>query len=233
MTDYLSINKILRDGVALYKRHALYLTIMITAVVLPHYFLLKVEEYTTIHSILNSLITLATYIVSIISIKLVSTSYVDEEIILTDQVAYSIRKLIPFVLISYLSVILFILGFLLFIVPGVISLVYFEALKVDYVTSGRTLKESMVHTYKLFNRSILFRVMKVYAIPLLLLLLISFFTAPMISVNNFEEQFNMLYPYLSLISIVIFPINTVFITDVYYNVVKEGYRELQSSNELV
>lgn len=237
MTDYLSLTKILRDSVALYRRHFIYLTILVCGVTIPAFFLDSVEAFNNSPLIQNGIslfFTILSLLVQFVAINLVATSYVDKEVNLFDQFKLGSKKVIPLLFISYLSLLVTLLGIVLMVFPGILAMMFYDVYVVDFVTSNRSFKESFNNTYKLFNFKRVLKILKIYMIPVVVLFIIVLFVYPIgISLEEVDIMLNNFYPYLTVLSILIFPLSIVFKTAIYYNLIKEGYKDLKPTNEFV
>lgn len=233
MTDYLSLTKIIKDGVALYKRHCLYITILISAVLIPYYLITQMEEIPSFVIYIIPLFFVAIFMMEIIATNLASTGYEEREVILVDQLWFSLKKVVPYIFLTTISTVVAIFGYSLLFLPGIITTLFFNVVKVDYVVGGRSFKDSILHSYKMFSGKILYKVIKIYLIPTLLQLLLSYILTPYLNLEMLEEQILQIYPYLVLAVILLFPLTVVFKTAIYYNIIKEGYKDLQPTNELV
>jgi hypothetical protein len=231
MTDYLTIKKIIKDSVALYRAHVLFITTLISGVLIPYSLLVKLENLPDVFILIIPIFLFLMMLVEIVSTKLAATGYVDNEFIIADEMKKGVRFVVPYFLITMLAAFASFIGLSLLVFPGVIALIFFNLYKVEYIIQGGKLKDSFLSTLKLLNDGSFIKIIKIYVLPILLqfamALLLNIFLRP----ESLEEDIFRLYPYMTAGIIIVFPISICFRTAIYFNNIK--YRQLKPSNELV
>ncbi len=231
MNNYLTLKKILTDGVALYRSHFLYITVLIGAVLGPYSLIVRMDSLPDVFILIIPLFILAMMLVEVVSTGLASTSYVDREFIIWDEIKKSLPRIIQYTFITFLGAALTFFGLSLFVIPGVIITIFFNLLKVDYVVSGTKVKVSFQNVLKMLKEGYFIKIFKIYLLPTALQFLLAIAINPFFDPLTLEEDIYTIYPYMTIALIIIFPISICFRTSVYFNLIKD--RHLNSTNELV
>lgn len=231
MNNYLTLKKILIDSVALYRSHFLYITVLIGAVLGPYSLIVRMETLPDIFILIIPLFILGMMLVEIVAIGLTSTSYVDREFIIWEEIKKSFPRIIQYTLITFTGAVLTFLGLSLFIIPGVLLTIFFNLFKVDYVISGTKVAFSFQNVLKMMKQGYFIKVFKIYLLPTALQFLLAIVVNPFFDPLTLEEDIYTLYPYITIALILIFPISICFRTSVYFNLLKD--RQLNSTDELV
>ncbi|QEN03825.1 hypothetical protein EW093_03620 [Thiospirochaeta perfilievii] len=231
MNSYLTLKKILIDSVALYKSHFLYATILIGAVLGPYTILVRMESLPDIFIVIIPIFVFLMILVEVVSTGLISTGYVDREFIIWEEIQSSIPKVVVYSFITFIGAGLIFLGLSIFIIPGILAMVYLNLLKVEYVVGNKSLKESIIATTNSLKDGYLIKILKIYIFPIILQFLLALIISPYINPLTMESDIYAIYPYLTVALIIIFPISICFRVSIYYNCIKE--RLLNSTNQLV
>ncbi|MGL1894366.1 MAG: hypothetical protein OCD02_22230 [Spirochaetaceae bacterium] len=235
MTNYLTIKKILLDSVALYRAHALYITVLIGAVIAPYTLIITNEELPDSVVIIIPIFIILLMLVEMISTILASTGYVEKQFLIIDEIKSNILRAIPYLFITLLAVLIAFLGVSILVIPGIIATIVFSIIKVDYSISGRKINESFKEVIKMLKFGSFIKVLKIYLLPIglqfILGLLLNPLLKPLLSSATLEQDILNIYPYITVALVLIFPVAICFRTAVYFNMVKQY--QLNSTNQLV
>ncbi len=222
MNRYLTLKKVLIDSVALYRAHFLYITVLVSAVIIPYSFIITRESLPGFITLFVPIFLLLIMMVEIVSKKIAASSYIYINFVLVDEIKLSLKKVLPFTLISFLGAALSLLGFSFFVIPGVIVIVFFNLLKVKFVVDEKNIKNSITELVQLLKGRNFIQVIKINMFPITLQFLFSIITNPMIKMETLESDIMRLFPYIIGLFIILFPISISFYTSLYYNLVKEN-----------
>lgn len=231
MNDFLTLPKILKDSVALYRVHFLYITALISVVIVPYTLLIRVENLPDGIVFIIPVFILLMMLVEIVSTILVSSGYVDIDFNITEQLNSGLKIVLPYTLITLLAIGSTFLGLSFFILPGIIVTIFFNILKVDFIINKGTIRDRFKSSIELLKEGSFFKIVKIYMLPMLLQLLMAFVISPFMKPETLEQDIERIYPYMSLGIIVVFPISICFRTAIYYNNIKN--KQLKTTNELV
>lgn len=222
MNKYLTVSKVLKDSVALYRAHFLNMTVLIAAVLVPYGYLNTREELPEVVNIIMPVFMVLVLVVEIVSKKLASTSYLYFDFIFILEIKKSIKKLLPFILISLVGLIITFIGFSVFVLPGIFAVLFFNILKVHFIVNDKLIKDSILDVINLLKKGNFFKTLQIYMIPLTLQVLLSVLSNSIINIETLEEDLIRMFPYLIGLLILVFPISMCFNTSLYFNLVKEN-----------
>lgn len=231
MNEFLTINKILKDSVALYRAHFLYITTLFSAVIIPYTLLLRLETLPDGIIFVIPIFLLLMMLVEIVSTKLVCTSYVDIEFVISKQLKNSLPTVLPYTIITFMALFVTFFGFSIFIIPGILGSIFFNMLKVDFIINNGTIRERIKSTVELFKGGSFSKIIKIYILPIVLQFALGFLISSFLQAETLEQDIERLFPFMTAGIIIFFPISVCFKTAIYYNNIKQ--RQLQTSNELV
>lgn len=168
--------------------------------------------------------------IEIISIRLVSTGYVEKNIILIDEFKSSFKKVLPYTLLTLISTLLVFMGMTFFIIPGIAANLYFNLVKVDFSVSNGKLKDSVFAAFKMLKDGIFIKTLKIYLVPAVLQFLVALITNVEINPATIEQDLLKIYPYLVIALIILYPVTVCLKTAIYYNIIKERMTLLEPAN---
>lgn len=222
MFKYLTLNKVLKDCLALLKVHFIYIALMFSVVAIPNYLVNFGEEFTVYQGLYLLFNIVVVILINMVSISLAASSFLYDESTISDKFKDSLTRLIPFVLLSLLGRTLAILGLFMLVIPGLVVAVLFSMAKIHFIVHRTALQESIIGVIKLFKREYIGSISKILLMPFLLLLLI------VQIILYFVGDQEIIFKYLPLSVIVINPIIICYSTSLYFNLVKEN--QLDSTN---
>lgn len=231
MINYLTLKKIMIDTFALYRANVFYITVLIAAILGPYSFIVQRDSLPDIFILIIPLFLFGIMLVEVVSTGLVITGYIEREFFIWPEIKSGLRKVLPYTLITFLGTVGTFLGLSMFVIPGVIATLYFNIIKIDYLTSGSKLQVSFQNSIKMLKDGIFLKVLMIYILPTLLQFLLAMVINPFINPSTLEEDIYRLYPYMTIALIIIYPVSICFRTSIYFNIIKQ--RHLNSSNELV
>lgn len=231
MNDFLVLQKIMKDTLALYKSSFVYITALISAVIVPYTLLIRAENLPNEIVYIIPIFILLLMVVEIVSTKLASAGYIEFEFNMANELKNSLRLVLPYTLITLLAMFATFVGLSFFIIPGIAITIFFNILKIDFIINGGLIRDRFKSSLTLLNGSSFLKIAKIYILPLIIQLAIAFIITPYVNPDTLEAEIERIYPYMSAGLIIIFPVTICFRTSIYFNNIKQ--RHLEAPNELV